>query len=66
VYQPKIAEEHIRQLHQWAKRLEVPMTRLLNMLLAHALVRLEQGAEQVSEPPAKTSRRRKTRPEENR
>ena len=43
LYQPKIADEHIRELYQWAKRLEVPMTRLLNTLLAHALVRLEQG-----------------------
>ena len=66
LYQPKIADEHIRQLYQWAKRLEVPMTHLLNTLLAHALVRLEQGVEQVSDPPARTYRRRKTRPEENR
>ena len=37
LYQPKIADEHIRQLYQWAKRLEVPMTRLLNTLVEHAL-----------------------------
>lgn len=49
LYQPKIADEHIRQLYQWAKRLDVPMTRLLHTLIEHALVRLEQGAENVSE-----------------
>ena len=43
LYQPRIADEHIRQLYQWAKRLEMPMTRLVNALLAHALARLEQG-----------------------
>jgi len=43
LYQPKIADEHIRQLYQWAKRLEMPMTRLVNALLAHRLTRLEQG-----------------------
>jgi hypothetical protein len=49
MYQPKIADEHIRQLYQWAKRLNVPMTRLLNTLLEHALLRLEQGVEDVHE-----------------
>jgi hypothetical protein len=49
LYQPKIADEHIRQLYQWAKRLEIPMTRLLNALLEHALLRLEQGVENVHE-----------------
>jgi len=39
--------------------LEMPMTRLVNTLLAHSLARLEQGAENVSDPPAKTYRRRK-------
>jgi hypothetical protein len=65
LYQPKIADEHIRNLYQWAKRLEVPMTHLLNTLLAHALARLEQGVENVSDPPAGAYRRRKTRPEEH-
>ena len=41
MYQPKIEEEHIRALYQWGKRLNMPMTRLVNALLAHALVRLE-------------------------
>jgi len=61
LYQPKIADEHIRQLYQWAKRLEITMTRLVNSLLAHAIERLEQGAEYVSEPPASSlpSKKRK-------
>ena len=66
LYQPKIADEHIRQLYQWAKRLQIPMTHLVNALLAHALIRLEQGVENVSDPPAGAYRRRKTRLEENR
>jgi hypothetical protein len=66
LYQPKIADAHIRQLYQWAKRLQMPMTRLLNALLAHALTRLEQGGENVSAPPAGAYRGRKKRPEENR
>jgi len=66
LYQPKIADAHVRQLYQWAKRLEIPMTRLVNALLAHALTRLEQGVENVSDPSAKPYRRRKKRPEEHR
>ena len=50
MYQPKIADEHIRQLYQWARRLEIPMTRLVNRLLAHGLTRLDQAVENVSEP----------------
>jgi hypothetical protein len=65
LYQPKIADEHIRQLYQWAKRLQIPMTRLVNALVAHGLTRLEQGVENVSDPPAGADGRRKTRPEEH-
>ena len=65
LYQPKIADEHIRRLYQWAKRLEMPMTRLINALLAHAFTRLEQGVEHVSEPPARAYRRRTRRSKEN-
>ena len=57
MYQPRIEDEHIRALYQWAKRLEMPMTRLVNALLAHALVRLEQGVENVSEPPLASYRK---------
>ena len=38
-YQPKIADEYIRQLYPWAKRLESSMTRLVNLPLAHAIER---------------------------
>jgi hypothetical protein len=65
LYQPKIADEHIRALYQWARRLDVPMTRLLNTLLAHALVRLETGVENVSEATPVAYRRRKPRREEH-
>jgi hypothetical protein len=58
MYQPRIEDEHIRALYQWAKRLEMPMTCLINVLLAHALVRLEQGVENVSEPPAVSYRKK--------
>ena len=51
LYQPKIADEHIRQLYRWAKRLRMPMTRLVNALLLHGMERLAQGVENVSEPP---------------
>lgn len=59
MYQPRIDDDHIRALYQWAKRLEMPMTRLVNALLAHALARLEQGVENVSDPPAVSYRKRK-------
>jgi hypothetical protein len=64
MYQPKIADEHIRQLYQWAKRLNVPMTHLLNALIGHALVRLEQGVENVSEATPTPYHRRRPRAEE--
>jgi hypothetical protein len=64
LYQPKIADEHIRQLYQWAKRLEVPMTHLLNALIEHALVRLEQGVENIHEATSATYRRRIRQPQE--
>lgn len=65
LYQPKIADEHIRQLYQWAKRLNMPMTHLLNTLLAHALVRLQHGVENVSGATSAAYRRRTPRAEEN-
>jgi hypothetical protein len=40
------------------------MTHLLTTLIEHALVRLEQGVEQVSDPPARSYRRRKEQAEE--
>jgi hypothetical protein len=64
LYQPQIQDKYIRQLYQWAKRLNVPMTHLLNALLEHALVRLEQGVENVSEATSAVYRRRRPRAEE--
>jgi hypothetical protein len=66
LYQPKIADEHIRHLYQWAKKLQMPMTRLVNALLAQALTRLEEGVESVREPPATTDRQHKHRSKEDR
>ena len=66
LYQPKIADDHIRKLYQWAKRLQMPMTRLINALLEHALGRLEQGVENVSEATPEAYRRRPRRPQEDR
>ena len=65
LYQPKITDEHIQQLYQWARRLNVPMTHLLNTLIAHALVRLEQGVENVSEATPEAYHRRTHRPKED-
>jgi len=65
LYQPTIADDHIRQLYQWAKRLQIPMTRLVNALLAHGLTRLEQGVENVSDPSATPYRRRTRRTKEH-
>jgi hypothetical protein len=66
LYQPRIADEHIRQLYQWAKRLDMPMTHLVNQLLAHGIARLEQAAENISEPAAGEYRRRQKQPREDR
>ena len=65
LYQPKIADAHIRTLYQWAKRLDVPMTHLLNTLVAHALVRLEQGVENVHEATPAAYRQRTRRSKEH-
>lgn len=58
MYSPKICEDLIPQLYRFAKRLDMPMTRLVNALLAHGIERLEQGVEQISEPPAGGSSRK--------
>lgn len=59
MYSPKIREDLIPQLYRLAKRLEMPMTRLVNALLTHGIERLEQGVEHVSELPAGSSPRTK-------
>lgn len=57
MYSPKIREELIPQLYRLAKGLHIPMTRLVNALLAHGIERIEQGVEHVREPPAGGSSR---------
>ena len=59
LYSPKIGEDLIPQLYRLAKGLNMPMTRLVNALLAHGIERLEQGVENVSEPPAGGSPKKK-------
>ncbi len=58
MYSPKICEDLIPRLYRLAKRFEMPMTRLVNALLTHGIERLEQGLENVSEPPAGGSPRK--------
>ena len=65
MYQPKIADEHIRKLYRLAKALNMPMTHLVNRLLDHGIARLEQGVENVSEPTAHDYAR-KTQPTKTR
>ena len=64
MYSPKIDEALIPQLYRLAQALNLPMTHLVNRLLAHGIERLKQGAENVSEPAAhdyakKTARTKK-------
>ena len=58
LYSPKIREDLIPQLYRLAKRLEMPMTRLVNALLMHGIERVEQGVENVKEPPDGSSPRK--------
>ena len=59
MYSPKIDEALIPQLYRLAKALNLPMTHLVNRLLAHGIARLEQGAENVGEPSAGGHSRKK-------
>ena len=63
MYQPKIRDEFIPRLYHLAKALHIPMTRLVNGILEHGLVRLEQGAEHVQEPPLEPYRKKGGRKE---
>jgi hypothetical protein len=63
VYQPKIRDDLIPRLYRLAKALNIPMTRLVNHILEHGIVRVEEGAENVSEALA-TDYRRKARRKE--
>jgi hypothetical protein len=63
VYQPKIRDELIHRLYRLAKALNMPMTRLVNHILEHGIVRVEQGAEHVREASTTTYQRKKRRKE---
>jgi hypothetical protein len=52
MYSPTISPALIPRLYRLGKALDMPMTRLVNQLLEQGIERLEQGAEQVSDPPA--------------
>ena len=58
LYSPKIREDLIPQLYRLAKGLHMPMTRLVNALLMHGIERMEQGVENVKEPPVGGSPRK--------
>ena len=59
MYQPKIRDDLISRLYRLAKALNIPMTRLVNHILEHGIVRVEQGVEHVSDKA--TGYRRKRR-----
>ena len=50
LYQPRIADEHIRKLYHLAKRHGVKMTQLLNLIVATAIETLEQAPDVCDEP----------------
>ena len=57
MYSPKIREELIPRLYRLARGLNMPMTRVVNALLAHGIARVEEGVENITEPPAGGFRR---------
>jgi len=65
VYQPKIRDELIQRLYRLAKALHIPMTRLVNHILEHGLVHVEQDTESVRKA-LTTADRRKPRRKETR
>ena len=50
LYQPRIADQHIRKLYAIAKRQGVPMTKLLNLIVATAIEELEHAPDLCDEP----------------
>ena len=50
LYQPRIADEHISKLYHIAKRQGVPMTKLLNLIVATAIEELERAPDVCDEP----------------
>ena len=49
MYQPKIRDDLIPHLYRLAKALNIPMTKLVNHIIEHGIVRIEEGVENVSE-----------------
>lgn len=58
MYSPKIDAALIPRLYRLGKALNMPMTRLVNQLLEHGIVRLEQAAEHVHDAPAQPRKKR--------
>lgn len=50
LYQPQIADEHIRKLYHIAKRYGLKMTKLLNLIVAVAIEELEHAGDVCDEP----------------
>ena len=63
MYQPKIRDDLIPRLYHLAKALNIPMTRLVNHILEHGIVRVEEGEERVSDPATTAYQRKKRRKE---
>jgi hypothetical protein len=42
LYTPQLCEENVRRLHKEAKRFQMTMTKMLNLIVATALEELEQ------------------------
>ncbi len=49
LYQPRIHDQHIRKLYHIAKRQRVPMTKLLNLIVATAIEELEHAPDLCDE-----------------
>jgi hypothetical protein len=61
MYQPKIRDELIKRLYRMARALEIPVTRLVNAILEHEMVQLEEGPEHIRELPIEPYRRKQRR-----
>jgi hypothetical protein len=65
MYQPKIRDDLIPRLYRLAKALHIPMTRLVNHILEHGIIRVEEGAENVREDVTTAYRRAPRRKEQH-
>ena len=61
MYQPKIRDDLIPRLYRLAKALNIPMTRLVNHILEHGIVRVEEGVEHVTDIATTAYRRTRQR-----